>query len=143
MIKKVIPVVIFATGCVLTNAQTPNWQNKDLKTDTVFGISTEKAYSELLKGKKSKTVLVAVIDSGVDTAHEDLRTILWINPKEKANGKDDDKNGYTDDLHGWDFIGGGKRGVDYYNLEIKKNIRRGKKFFFIFFFFSILYTINK
>ena len=71
------------------------WQNLDLKTDSYFGMSTEKAYNELLKGKKHSTVLVAVIDGGVDTAHEDLKAVLWINPKEKAGDKiDNDKNGY-------------------------------------------------
>ena len=61
----------------------------------------------MLKGKKSKTVIVAVIDSGVDTLQEDLKPVLWHNPKEiPGNGKDDDKNGYTDDVYGWNFIGG-------------------------------------
>src|ERR1700712_2959067 len=83
----------------------PNWQNLDLKANGMFGISTEKAYQELLKDKKHTTVLVAVIDGGVDINHEDLKSIIWNNPNETAgNGTDDDKNGYTDDLHGWDFI---------------------------------------
>lgn len=72
------------------------------------GISIDKAY-EFLKSKnlKSKTVLVAVIDSGIDTLHEDLKPVLWTNPKEiPGNGIDDDKNGYIDDIHGWNFIGG-------------------------------------
>lgn len=87
--------------------ETPkNWHELD-KTETGFyGISLSKAY-QLLKGKKSRTVTVAVIDSGVDTLHEDLKTVLWHNPKEiPGNGKDDDKNGYTDDVYGWNFIGG-------------------------------------
>src|SRR5580704_3958991 len=96
---------------LLLNAQTAslkaNWQNLDLKTDSVFGISTEKAYTELLKGKKHVTVIVAVIDEGVDINHEDLKSVIWTNPKEIAGNRiDDDKNGYIDDIHGWDFIGG-------------------------------------
>src|ERR1044072_535046 len=75
------------------------WHLKDKATDGVYGISLDKAYN-FLKGKKSKTVLVAVIDSGVDTLHEDLKGILWKNPKEiPGNGKDDDKNGYIDDVY--------------------------------------------
>jgi subtilisin family serine protease len=63
---------------------------------------------ELLVGKSPKrTVLVAIIDNGIDTAHVDLRANLWTNPKEVAgNGKDDDNNGFVDDIHGWNFIGG-------------------------------------
>jgi cell wall-associated protease len=80
----------------------------DKEKDGFYGISVNKAY-EFAKSKKlkSKTVLVAVIDSGVDTLHEDLKDILWTNPKEiPGNGIDDDHNGYVDDIHGWNFIGG-------------------------------------
>ena len=89
-----------------------NWYNLDQKEDNILGVSTEKAYKELLLRKKSRTVVVAVIDSGVDINHEDLQGKIWTNPKEIAgNGQDDDKNGYVDDLNGWDFIGG-KDGKD-------------------------------
>ena len=85
-----------------------NWylQNKD--SGGIYGISLDKAYG-FIKAKKlkSKQVIVAVIDSGIDTLHEDLKSILWTNPKEiPNNGIDDDKNGYIDDVHGWNFIGG-------------------------------------
>lgn len=106
-------------------AQKANWQNLDLKTDSAFGISTEKAYTELLVGRKSKPVIVAVLDGGVDIAHEDLKPIVWLNKKEKAaNGKDDDKNGYIDDRHGWNFLGSSKGSVNYETLELTRLVRR-------------------
>lgn len=81
-----------------------NWQNLDLKADSVFGISMEKAYTELLNGRKATPVIVAVIDGGVDINHEDLKAVIWTNPNEiPVNGKDDDQNGFIDDLHGWNF----------------------------------------
>ncbi|HUG40709.1 MAG TPA: S8 family peptidase [Longimicrobiales bacterium] len=72
------------------------------------GAGVEAAYRELLAGKEPRrTVVVGVIDSGVDIAHEDLDGSLWVNPGEVAgNGVDDDGNGYVDDVHGWNFIGG-------------------------------------
>lgn len=89
----------------------PHWHNLDYEKDGVRGMSVEKAY-ELLKGKTAKPVVVAVIDGGVDIQHEDLKDIIWTNPKEIAgNGIDDDKNGFIDDINGWDFIGG-KDGQD-------------------------------
>jgi len=85
----------------------PNgWHLKDQKSNGFYGISLDKAY-DFVKTKKSKTVLVAIIDSGIDTTHEDLKPVLWTNSKEiPGNGIDDDGNGYIDDIHGWNFIGG-------------------------------------
>ncbi|MCB0642750.1 MAG: peptidase S8, partial [Phaeodactylibacter sp.] len=87
-----------------------NWFNLDAATDGVQGVSTEKMYKELLAGKKGETVIVAVIDSGVDSEHEDLKEVMWVNEDEiPNNGIDDDKNGYVDDIPGWNFIGGKNR----------------------------------
>lgn len=77
-----------------------NWYN-----GSGSGMKTEKAYKKLKK-KKSTTVIVAVIDSGIDIEHEDLKGKIWTNTKEIAgNGIDDDNNGYIDDIHGWNFLG--------------------------------------
>ena len=85
-----------------------NWHIQNQDSTGVYGISLDKAYSFINSKKiKSKQVLVAVIDSGIDTLHEDLQAILWTNPKEiPYNGIDDDKNGFIDDIHGWNFLGG-------------------------------------
>jgi subtilisin family serine protease len=84
-----------------------NWHLLDA-ADRVPGISLLKAERELLVGKQPKrTVIVAVLDGGVDTAHAGLRGRIWSNPRETpGNGRDDDNNGYTDDVFGWNMIGG-------------------------------------
>ena len=89
-------------------AQSPdNWFNLDPDQDGINGVSTERTYQELLKGRSAKEVIVAVIDGGVDPQHEDLKDVMWKNPKEiPGNGIDDDQNGYVDDIFGWNFIGG-------------------------------------
>lgn len=81
------------------------WYQKDPVKDSFYGISLQKTYG-FLKNKKSAAVIVAVIDGGIDTNHEDLKNILWHNPNEiPGNGIDDDNNGYIDDIHGWNFLG--------------------------------------
>jgi subtilisin family serine protease len=108
-----------------------NWFNLDYELDKVRGISTEKAYKELLVGKKTKTIIVAIIDSGIDIEHEDLKDKIWINTKEIAgNGIDDDKNGYIDDINGWDFIGNAKgEMINYDNLEVTRLYSKLKKIY--------------
>ena len=89
------------------NAQEQGWHLKDANTTGSCGISAQDLYSSLLKGRASQTVVVAVIDSGIDVEHEDLKDNIWVNPGEIAdNGIDDDNNGYIDDVNGWNFIGG-------------------------------------
>lgn len=102
-----------------------NWFNLDAQQDSVNGVSTEKAYA-YLKGKKSKTVVVAVIDSGIDILHEDLKGVIWVNEDEiPDNGIDDDNNGYVDDVHGWNFIGGKDgRNVDKDSYELVREYKR-------------------
>ena len=83
------------------------WQHLDLKADGVPGISADRAYRELLANRKPTPVLVAVLDSGIDSTHQDLKAVLWRKPTEIAgNGVDDDQNGYVDDVRGWNFLGG-------------------------------------
>ncbi len=90
----------------LTEAQKKVWGHADLITDTIPGMSVDKAYKEIIKNKSGKTVIVAVVDSGMDIEHEDLVDVLWTNKGEKPNnGKDDDGNGYIDDIHGYNFLG--------------------------------------
>ena len=99
----------------MTGPQKPlpkNWSHLDPTKDSIAGISLNQAY-ELLKGRTSQPVIVGIIDSGVDIEHEDLKDIIWKNPKETPdNNADDDKNGYTDDLTGWNFMGA-KDGTTY------------------------------
>ncbi len=123
----VIILVLFSLSLVAQEVSEPpkNWFNLDPVTDKVNGISTEKAYKELLTGKTSKTVLVAVIDSGIDIDHEDLKDVIWVNEDEiPGNGIDDDNNGYIDDVHGWNFIGGKEGNVDKETLEITREYKR-------------------
>jgi subtilisin family serine protease len=126
--KHLLLYLVLSTS-LLFNAQNKrpdNWFNLDPSADSINGVGSDKAYKELLKNKKSTTVIVGVIDSGVDYMHEDLKSVMWVNAGEIAgNGIDDDKNGYTDDIHGWNFIGGkdGKN-VNEDNLELTRLIRK-------------------
>lgn len=93
------------------------WHTLDPKTDGYFGVSLKQAY-QFVNGLKSKPVIVGIIDSGADTLQKDLQGVLWTNAKEKAgNGKDDDHNGYVDDIHGWDFLGGAGGKCDFNETE--------------------------
>ncbi len=96
----------FAQNNTLSNNR--NWQLTDFTSSGFYGISLDKAYSAILPTLKPKRkIIVAVIDSGVDTLHEDLKSILWKNKNEiPGNRIDDDHNGYVDDIYGWNFIGG-------------------------------------
>ena len=90
----------------LTEAEKKNWGHLDLASDTIPGMSVDKAYAEIIKNKKGKKIIVAVLDSGIDLDHEDLDGVLWTNSDEKpGNNKDDDNNGYVDDIHGYNLLG--------------------------------------
>lgn len=57
------------------------------------------------------TVIIAIVDSGIDVDHPDLAGNLWVNPNDPVDGIDNDGNGFVDDIHGWDF-GGAIAGVN-------------------------------
>ncbi|HEY0971409.1 MAG TPA: S8 family peptidase [Gemmatimonadales bacterium] len=104
-----------------------DWQLLDVDADTVIGIGLERAMRDLLASKQpQRTVVVAVIDGGVDTAHVDLRANLWMNEDEvPGNGRDDDGNGYVDDVRGWNFIGGADgENVRYDTFEVTRLFAR-------------------
>lgn len=105
----------------LTDLELKRWSHLDLEKDSIPGMSVDKAYAELLKNKKSTKVIVAVVDSGVDIDQEDLKDVIWTNKKEiPNNGKDDDKNGFIDDVHGWNFLGNSNNE----NLEMVRILKK-------------------
>ena len=110
-----------AKKSALTESQLKRWSHLDIGKDSIPGMSVDRVYAELLKGRKGKKVIVGVVDSGVDIDHEDLKSVVWTNKKEIAgNGIDDDKNGYIDDIHGWNFLGdAGKE-----NLEMTRILKK-------------------
>lgn len=106
---RLLLLLLFSLFYQITFGQeSQNWHWKDYATDTVHGISLKKAYQTLATlTQKPNPIIVAVIDGGIDTNHIALKKLLWNNPKEIPNNNiDDDKNGYVDDIHGWNFIGG-------------------------------------
>jgi cell wall-associated protease len=114
----------------LSEAELHVWSHMDLQTDSIPGMSIEKAY-QFLAGKKGSTVIVAIADSGIDVEHEDLRGVAWLNPNEIAgNNEDDDNNGYVDDIHGWNFLGS-KDGkiVNSDQLEMTRIVKKGMDLF--------------
>ncbi|WP_222982567.1 S8 family peptidase [Flagellimonas meishanensis] len=106
----------------LSEDQKKSWGHADLVSDTIPGLSLDRAYNEIIKNRKGKTVVVAIVDSGIDLEHEDLDDVLWTNRGERPNnGRDDDGNGYVDDIHGYNFLG------ESYNeqLEYVRMLRLG------------------
>ncbi|MEQ9310590.1 MAG: S8 family peptidase [Balneolaceae bacterium] len=117
-------LLLFLAGCSSSKELTTNSQDES-STETItltaskdwhltasdanpyYGTGVAKAYEELLVDKSPSEIIVAIIDSGTDIEHEDLKDNIWKNDDEIAgNGIDDDNNGYIDDIHGWNFIGG-------------------------------------
>jgi subtilisin family serine protease len=156
MNKRIIPIVFLAVlfyGCSTTQKTTTtqpessksepidfstlleppeDWHQLDEQQTQFRGISSELAYNTLLNKKSpKKEIIVAVIDGGVDINHEDLKNVIWTNENEIANNnRDDDQNGYIDDIHGWNFIGGADgKNVDHDTFELTRIYRRLHKKF--------------
>ena len=143
--KKLVLAAVFLAGFSFTYAQESKdsavdpkqdkdlmtWYHKDFATSKVYGVNTENAYKYLeSKGLKPKTVVVGVLDSGVQVDHPGLVKNIWSNPNEVPNnGKDDDGNGYIDDVHGWNFIGGKNGDIDIDNLEVTRVVAKYKPVF--------------
>ncbi|WBV60161.1 S8 family serine peptidase [Chryseobacterium camelliae] len=142
--KKILLAAVFLAGFSFTYAQEAKgnvdpkedkdlmtWYHKDFSSAKVYGVNTENAYKYLeSKGLKPKTVLVGVLDSGVQVDHPGLVKNIWSNPNEVPNnGKDDDGNGYVDDIHGWNFIGGKNGDIDIDNMEVTRVVAKYKPVF--------------
>lgn len=126
-----LSLVSFAQKGETEGPENLNWYLKDPKADGVYGTGATKAYEMLnAAGKKSTTVIVAVIDSGVETDHPDLKNVIWVNEDEiPNNGIDDDKNGYIDDVNGWSFLGGPTEDIDQEALELARMYRTESAYF--------------
>ena len=135
-LKHCVAILAFCLPVSFLNAQgskaPENWFTLDPVKDKVNGTGSDEALNILKqKGKKSQTIIVAVLDSGIDYNHEDLKDIMWTNPGEiPGNGKDDDGNGYIDDIHGWNFLGGKDgKSVHHETLELTREyVRLSKRF---------------
>jgi len=115
----------------IENTIPTGWQFLSFEKDSIYGAEIYRAYDFLQEKKQKKQVVVAIIDSGTDYEHEDLKNELWVNKDEiPNNGIDDDSNGYIDDIHGWNFLGGKEKNLlvaplaadrEYVRLENKYN----------------------
>ena len=142
--KKIVLAAVFLAGFSFSYAQQEGmkagpaqdkdlmtWYHKDFTSSKVYGVNTENAYKFLeSKGLKPKTVVVGVLDSGVQVDHPGLAKNMWSNPNEVPNnGKDDDGNGYIDDVHGWNFIGGKNADISVDNMEVTRVVAKYKPVF--------------
>lgn len=126
--------ILFSAQFAFAQTEVPRetWYHADVETTGVYGVNTQKAL-DFLKEKKRKpqTLVVGVLDSGVEHFHEDLKANMWVNPKEiPGNGIDDDKNGFVDDVHGWSFLGN-QYGVNYNDdtLEVTRLYKKYQALF--------------
>lgn len=104
----------------------PDWHLLDPATDSVPGTGAARALRELLATRRpQREVVVAIIDGGVDTAHAALRAALWSNPRETPNGRDDDGDGLTDDVRGWNYLGyPNGASIEHERLELTRLVAR-------------------
>lgn len=133
--KNHVPMKVFSSEksmqAFLQERELDNWFTKDAEEDNAEGTAADKTYTQLHL-KQAGEVIVAVIDSGVDINHEDLQGKIWVNTNEiPNNGIDDDNNGYIDDIHGWNFLGGYDANgnpvhVDAETLEVTRELVKMK-----------------
>ena len=135
LIFSLATALLISTSVFAQNANEPQkevnlkeWQHLSLEDSGVYGVNTNKALNFLKqKNRKAQPLVVGVLDSGVEVTHEDLKDNAWVNPKEKKDGKDNDNNGYIDDIHGWNFIGGKDgQNVDNDTLELTRLFKKYK-----------------
>lgn len=111
----------FARKSKLSDEEMKKWWRLDISNDTIPGASIDRAYKEIIKNSTGTPIIVAIIDSGLDINHEDLKPVLWENTKEiVGNNKDDDNNGYIDDINGWNFIGQSNTMKSSFTRVVKK-----------------------
>ncbi len=137
--KKLIIAAVFLSGLNFAFSQSTEtaldpmkdkdlmtWYHKNFAKDQVYGVNTQAAYQFLeSKNLKPKSVIVGVLDSGVEVDHPGLVKNMWKNPNEVPNnGKDDDGNGYIDDIHGWNFLGGKNGDIDVDNMEVTRVVKQ-------------------
>lgn len=124
-------MMIAQTASTETDNDSKTWYHKDFATTKVYGVNTENAYKFLeSKGLKPKSVVVGVLDSGVEVDHPGLIKNMWKNPKEiPNNGKDDDGNGYIDDVYGWNFLGGKNGDIGTDNMEVTRVVKKYQSVF--------------
>jgi subtilisin family serine protease len=128
-LNKSLPTYIKSNGAVakkaeMTESEVRNWPHMDILKDSVPGMSIQKAY-DFLADKKGEKVIVAIIDSGIDIKHEDIKDVVWVNTKEIPNNNiDDDKNGYIDDINGWNFLGSKKGSAYAEQLEMTRMVKK-------------------
>lgn len=105
------------------NANT-RWEYKDMVKDSVPGIGLYRAIPTI-KNENSSPIIIAVIDSGIDYNHPEIKDWMWINsPEELPNGIDNDHNGFVDDVHGWNFLSGKNGDMAFTQLEITRLVKQ-------------------
>lgn len=123
--RHLLAAALFCISLQGASAQGNDWYNLDYSTDSVAGISVNRALAWLESKAELSPVIVAVIDDGVDINHPDFAGRIWVNPSEKpGDGLDNDGNGYVDDVHGWNYLGNPDgENIEHENLEITRMLR--------------------
>ena len=127
--NKLVLVASFLAFSIAIGAQPApkDWMHMSADKDNYQGVRTYELYKKLIKDRKGAPVVVAVLDSGVDFDHEDLKDVMWVNYGEiPEDGIDNDNNGYVDDIHGWNFIGGPNGNINQDTYEVTRLYKKLK-----------------